>query len=403
MKKIVLYINLILIFFPAFSLTYPFTGIYFQSRILGLPLLFIYFYLKRERLTKDLLILVLPLLVSIIVPILGLLSDRSFTFIDLGYILSFLYLILFAQIMGKNLNLFINFVKLFTTANIVYSLIQTIVMNIGLDRIAMIHSNLPSQEISGYVLPPSILPYTYRFSGLFNESSPLMFYICCSYIFILEIDSKYQSKNTSILQLLTLLTILLSGAKFSYAFLIIYFILKAVSLIKDKNFRRLLAISLLIFSTYFFINYYSAIVIALSDNLPAFGERQSKLENSLISLSQLDVIGNGFLPSTTGEAGGLDAITIVIGAYGPLFGITILISFLAYILLSKAKNKAIFIAIYLLGLSSNGSFLISQYTLFVTMIYIINKQDDSKIKLFNEEEYKPIFINNMVLKNKKLY
>ena len=375
MKKILLYINLTLIFFPAFSLSYPFTGIYFQSRILGLPFLFLYTFLKGREIRKDLFIFSIPLLISVITPMLGLLTDRNFTLIDIGYFLTFLYLIIFAQAMANNLNLFIKFINIFTGANILYALIQTIFMNIGLDSITMIHSNLPVTIKSGYVLPPSILPYTYRFSGLFNESSPLMFYLCCSYIFLLEIDVSKTSKTTQIIQLLTLFTILISGSKYAYAFLIIHAVIKAVSTIKDQNIKRTLSTILLMIGTYVFINYYSMIVTSLSESLPSFDERKSNIENSLISLLELGLVGNGFQPSSTGESGGLDAITIVIGAYGFFFGITILISFLVFILTSEVKNKSIFIAVYILGLSSNGSFLISQYTLFFTMIYIINKKN----------------------------
>ena len=120
MKKILLYINFILIFFPAFSLSYAFTGIYFQSRILGLPFLFWYILLHKREIGKDLFILSIPLLISVVTPILGLLTDRNFTLIDIGYILTFLYLIMFAQAMSSHLNLFINFIILFTGANILY-------------------------------------------------------------------------------------------------------------------------------------------------------------------------------------------------------------------------------------------------------------------------------------------
>ena len=376
-------------FFPAFSLSYPLTGVYFQSRILGLPFLCWYTFFNKREIRKDLLIFGIPLLISVVIPILGLLTDRNFSLIDIGYMLTFLYLIIFAQAMGRHLNLFINFINVFTFANILYCLIQTIMMNVGLDSIAMIHSNLPLKATSGYVLPPSILPYTYRFSGLFNESSPLMFYLCCAYIFLGEIDAKKNSKITRNIQVLTLLTILVSGSKYSYAFLIIYAVIQVVSTIKDKNIKILLSTILLMMTTYLFINYYSMIVTSLSESLPAFDERKSNLENSLISLSNLGLTGSGFLPSSTGESGGLDAITIVVGGYGFFFGIAILISFLVWILVSKVKNKAIFIAVYILGLSSNGSFLISQYTIFFTMIYVINKQQLIQKYLLNDNEYMP--------------
>ena len=194
-------------------------------------------------------------------------------------------------------------------------------------------------------------------------------------IFFVEIDIKKISKPIKIMKLLTLFTIFISGSKYSYAFIIIHVIIKTVSAIKEKNLRRALSRILLMITTYLFINYYSVIVTFLSESLPAFNERKSNLENSLTSFSELGLIGNGFLPSSTGESGGLDAITIVGGAYEFLFGITVLISFLIFILISKVKNKSIFIAVYILGLSSNGSFVISQYTLFFTMVYVIKSKE----------------------------
>lgn len=379
--KILLYMNIILVFFPAFSLSYPFTGIYFQSRILGLPFLIWYALINKKKVKKDLFVFVVALLICIITPILGLLTNRSYSLIDIGYILSFLYLIIFAQIMGNNFNFFVNFIKGFTLANIFYSVLQTILMNIGLETLAMIHSNLPVKVNSGYVLPASILPYTYRFSGLFNESSPLIFYLCSSYIFLAEISPENRSKNTFIIQILTLLTILISGSKYSYAFLINYLIIKLIASVKDKVFRRLLYVTVLSLSLYLFNQYFSTILTSMSETLPAFEDRKVNIENSITLLLELEPMGNGFLPSSTGESGGLDAITIIVGGYGVLFGMTILISFLVWILLSKVKNKPIFVVVYILGLLSSGSFLISQYTLFFTMVYVINQE--YKITEFN--------------------
>lgn len=399
MLKKSLYINLLLIFFPAFSLSYPLTGIYFQSRILGFPLLVWYIFTRDRAIRKDLIIFTIPLLISIIVPILGLLTHRSFTLIDLGYILSFLYLILFAQAISHKLNLFINFVKIFTIANIVYGLIQTILMNLGLSRLAMIHSNLPAQLAGGYTIPPSsLLPFFYRISGFFNESSPLIFYLSSSYVFLLEINRKKSSKNTYFIQVLTLITIAISGSKFSYAFLIALAVSHSISFLKIPIFLvNSLKFIFTFATTYFIIINYDEIIFSLTKSLPAFGERYSNIENSFLILSDLDLFGKGFLSSSTGEAGGLDAITIVVGSYGTLFGIALLVTFLFWILVSKVEAKDLYLIVYLLGLSSSGSFLIVQYTLFFTMIYIVNrlsKYNTQKSKITNSK-YIPLNKNNL--------
>ncbi|WP_118164102.1 hypothetical protein [Nostoc sphaeroides] len=252
MQKVFLYLNLALMFFPAFSLSYIFIGIYFQSRILGLPLLAFYIINKDIEIRKSLIFLIFPFLISIIVPILGLVSDRNFSLIDIGYILSFLYLILFAQSMYKNIKLFINFIKIFTVANLVYGIIQTFLANIGLNRLTMIHSNLPSQSISEYSIPPSILPYTYRFSGLFNESSPLIFYLCSSYVFLSQINSNKKSIFINVIQIITIIAIAISGSKFSYAFFIVVAVNKLISLLKlSQNINNAIKIFLVALTAYF--------------------------------------------------------------------------------------------------------------------------------------------------------
>lgn len=378
MRNLTLYFNLLLIFFPAFSLSYPLTGIYFQSRILGLPFLVWHLLKNKKGLPKDLIILCIPCFISISIPVLGLFADRTFGLIDIGYILSFLYLIFFAQSMSKNIELFIDYLKYFTIANIIYALLQIFLMNIGMDSLAMIHSNLPSQVEAGYTIPAStILPYIYRFSGLFNESSPLIFYLCSFFVFSLEIKITKPSKSISWIQLITLIMIAISDSKFAYVFLILLPFFKIAGLTKIKYFKELVNFLLLVLAIVYLFYNYSTIVDALASNLPAFSDRHTNVENSILSLSELGIFGKGFVSSTSGEVG-LDAVSIVVGGYGGLFGVGLLISFLFWILASKVKYKENFLVVYILGLSSSGSFLISQYTLFFTMIYIVNKRHEKK-------------------------
>ena len=102
-------LNLLLLFFPAISIVYPLSGIYVQSRIVGIP------FLLKEILVieEELALFILPLVISIIVPVVGLAFNRSLSLLDIAYILSFLYLIIFSQKMGKNPAYFIKFLKIF--------------------------------------------------------------------------------------------------------------------------------------------------------------------------------------------------------------------------------------------------------------------------------------------------
>lgn len=365
-------LNLLLLFFPAISIIYPLTGIYVQSRIVGIP------FLLKEILVieKELAVFILPLIISIIVPVVGLAFNRSLSLIDIAYILSFLYLIIFAQKMGKKPAYFVKFLKIFTMSNIAYSIFQVALCNIGMDKLSMIHSNVPMQIAHGYTIPPTYnIPYVYRFSGFFAESSPFVFYLSSVYVFVdaVGVGQYFSVRSRKVILLTSLIMITLSDSKFAYVFLLVLGVDKITSLLKTEYFRFILNFfGSISFVAYTIINY-SDIVNSLS-YLPSFSDRHSNIENGLIKLQNF--FGAGFVSTSSAESeldGALDAISIITSGYGFVCGIIILTVFLIWILRMKPHNLRNFVMVYILGLTSSGSFLVPQYTLLFTMIYVLTK------------------------------
>ncbi len=69
--------------------------------------------------------------------------------------------------------------------------------------------------------------------------------------------------------------------------------------------------------------------------------------------------------------------------------------FLLNIMFANLKDKDIFISIYILGLLSNGSFMIVQYTIFFTMIYIIDNQNRCDMVSHKIYDYEQIKLNKI--------
>jgi hypothetical protein len=371
-----IYVNLVLLFFPAFSIAYPLTGIYFQSRILGLPFLF----KKILKIDENLYLFTLPLVVSIIIPILGLTSNRNPSLIDIGYILSFAYLIVFVQSMGERPKQFIVFLQVFTISNIIYAIFQIMLCNLGIAALSMIHSNVPLQVDAGYVIPPSSsIPYIYRFSGLFNESSPCIFYFSSIAVFLdaIKTEEYISFKDRNITIFVVLLMIAIADSKFAYAFLVMFLTGKISLALKIGYLKTIFNF----FGAFTFLAYivsnYSNIISYLFVTLPAFGDRYSDMESSFFRSQNF--FGSGFVStaSSNSDVAGLDAISIVLGGYGFLCGIAVLFTFLMWIFKIRPPRMGNFIVVYLLGLASSGSFLVSQYTLLFTMIYVTHKINGS--------------------------
>jgi hypothetical protein len=368
-KNIVIYINFFLLFFPAFSISYLLFKFYFQSRILAVPLMVSLWIVSRKSIKLN--ILYIPLLISLVIPLAGISAGRTFSFIDIGYFLSFIYIIVFIELVKTRQKKFISFITIFTWSNIVFCLVQLILMNLGLSHLAMIQNNLPSH--SEYILPPNhLLPYLYRYTGLFNESSPLIFYLCSAYCFLDEL----KLPKTYWLKFATFVAIFFAGSKFSYLFLMTLWLPKVLHYIPAKI-RNIAFLIVTVIASSMILKNFSEIVNFSTQNIPAFYVRFVAIENALFNRNFF-LLGNGFVSSASRNSGELDAFTIIFSGYGLGFGFIILCSFLIFILKSQIKSKFMLSVVYMLGLVSNGSFLISQYPLLLGMVHLLdikNKQE----------------------------
>ena len=377
LKNIVIYINFILLFFPAFSISYLVFRLYFQSRIIAVPLMVLPWIVSKKSIKIN--VLYIPLLISLLVPLAGMSAGRTFSLIDIGYFLSFIYIIIFVELVKNKQQKFISFIKIFTSSNIVFCWIQVIFMNLGLSDLTMIQNNLPSH--SDYILPRHhLMPYLYRYTGLFHESSPLTFYLCSAYCFLDEL----KPPKTSWLKFATFATIFFSGSKFAYLFLMTLCLPKTLHYIP----AQLRNITFLIVTGIGFaiiVKNFSEIVTVLSRNIPAFYVRFIAMQNALFNRKIL-LLGNGFVSSSSGESGGLDAFTIIFSGYGLVCGFIVIGTFFIFIWQSHIRSKIMFSVIYALGLISNGSFLISQYPILFGMIHLLNAKYKQEKVYFHQSK-----------------
>lgn len=377
LKDIVIYINFFLLFFPAFSLSYLVFRFYFQSRILAVPLMVLLWIVSKKSIKIN--VLYIPLLISLLVPFAGMSAGRIFSLIDIGYCLSFIYIIIFIELVKTRQRKFIAFIKIFTLSNIGFCWIQVILMSLGLSRLAMIQSNLPFQN--DYIIPKNFLmPYLYRYTGLFNESSPLIFYLCSAYCFMDEL----KPAKTSWLKFATFATIFFSGSKFAYLFLITLFLSKTLHYIPAK----LRNITFLIVTGIGFaiiVKNLSEIITFLSNKIPAFYVRYIAMQNALFNRKIL-LLGNGFVSSLSEESGGLDAFNIIFSGYGLVCGLIVIGTFFVFIWQSRIRSKIMFSVIYALGLISNGSFLISQYPILFGMIHLLDAKYKQEKVCFHQSK-----------------
>jgi len=110
----------------------------------------------------------------------------------------------------------------------------------------------------------------------------------------------------------------------------------------------------------------------LANTVPAYKERLDGLRLALTQLLDLPPFGKGLLPSTfviegaAYELTGLDAVSIILSAYGLILGTIMLFSYLMFPVLARFDYKYTFIAVLKLGLMSSGSLIVPQYLFVIT-------------------------------------
>lgn len=319
---------------------------------------------------KDLWLLGLLYIVTLY-PLLAL-PFRPFHLLDINYVLSIIYLILGISVIRNNPLLFKRFVKYFWVINIIYTVFQTLVINITGDfSVALILQNVHS---TSYVIPEVVyIPYLYRVTGLFVESAPFVIYLMFTHFaFVVMGFGKVWIR-------INLTIIFLSGAKLGLFFLLILFLLK-IPVFKKINFFYILIAMLALIVTI------SPIVFTFIADNPelALGSLYVRLGGFISTISafisswESFFMGNGYVSSTEIMSGkelvfvrGIDFFSTFIVSNG-IVG-TFLMLLPLYIWVQKNINFSVrlnnlFLATLFLALLTMGSLINFQYAY---MIFIL--------------------------------
>lgn len=260
---------------------------------------------------------------------------------------------------------FLNFMIVFLIFNAIYVFIQIILLNLGLASFSMIHSNLPAQN--NYEIPVFISEPFFRYTGLFNESSPFAFYLIICFVFFDQIGYKYKKYKN-----IALILLLFSGAKLAYVFFMIHYAFFSKNLFLKFIFKTIF-ISFLLSFFYF----YEDLSNLVSGQTASLNQRF----NSLIGFDNISWLGSDLGKSSEGDMG-LNYFSIFISGFGLVGFIFSICMFILFYLFLKTKNKKYFIFPFMLGLLASGSLLIFQYALLFATLFYLN--EITKTKLYNE-------------------
>lgn len=359
MVKLSIVLTYILNIFPAYSIIYSAVKIFIASHFISL-IFFPILLLKRNYslfiVKKYIIPIQLMLLLFIIYTIVAILDNRNIM-IYTGYIIAFLYILMSYYFIEIYPNIYIRFVKIFLILNALYAFFQLIMLNLDINSISMIHSNLPAQI--HYAIPIFIQEPFYRYSGLFNESAPFAFYLAISFSLFHSLGSKYIGyKNVAFLLLL------FSGSKAAYLFLLLHF-----AFFSKNKFIKLFFFILTISSIILFFYYYQ---ILADLSLGQIASVNSRYQDLLSSDNPISFFGTDLGKSSDGEIE-LNFFNIFIAGFG-LFGITLIILLYVFFYISlKIKDKKYFLIPLFIGLLSSGSLLIVQYSFLLSSLFLLSK------------------------------
>ena len=240
--------------------------------------------------------------------------------------------------------------------NLIYVIIQLMFLNLHLDSLAMIHSNLPAQE--SYFIPIFITEPFFRYTGLFNESSPFAFYLSIAFCFFLSLG-----KNYIVYKRIALALLILSGSKLSYIFIMLYYSIFS----KYKILRVFISIGVAILF-YNLVNDFQYIYEMTNGQVASLISRFAGLD---IDYKNIGILEMGLEKSSTGDLP-LNMYAILLNGFGysSIFILFFIFIFYRYI---ENKHKKYFLLPFIIGTLSNGSLLIFQYTLIAyCLVYLHN-------------------------------
>ena len=356
-----------------------FSNIFVQPRLFSLPFLIESF--TKTKLSIWNLFLLINICITIVTPIIGLFFGRVFYYLDIAYFLSAVYAFGFINLTlrkQENIVTFNKFVEIILILNISYILLQLVLFYTGLVEYTMIHSNIPFHVKSGYTIQHGYLLGIPRYTGLFVENGPLTFFLCLSFIYIIQKGVSFPKY----LKLLVFILVILSQSKFLLLFIPVLFL----EVLAKKVFPRLYK---LFVNPFFYLGLMIFIIIViiiaifrdtnlsqyLSQHIPAYQLRLSGLRASIEAISQVEFFGKGLLPTNfvlpgaTYKLLGLDVISVVFFGYGILMGTIMILTYIIMPVLANIDYKFTFCAILFLGFLSSGSLITPQYMF--ALIYVI--------------------------------
>lgn len=354
--------------FPSYSISPWFVSIFVQPRFFSLPFLFT--KTISLKIDKWNLLLLINIVISIFIPLIGFFFGRQFYLLDLAYIISFVYALLFINTTIKNIHIFNGFLYVFLIINISYVILQLVFFYSGFSELTMIHSNVPFHVISGYEISLGILSVIPRYTGLFIESGPLTFFLCLTFPYLLQKSNKFPKY----LKILTFILILFTQSKYLFLFLPMLILETTIMRIFPRLYRMFLNPSISFFTVIIFI--YILLTAMFSDSefnryasatIPAFETRLYGVREAFAQMLDLDPFGKGLLPSNIElpdakfALTGLDAFSVVVLGYGLFAGMIMISSLLMFPVLANIDYKFTFIVVLILGLMSNGSLIVPQY------------------------------------------
>ena len=373
--KISLFFNL----FPSYSISVWFSSIFVQPRLFSFP--FLIESITKIKLNNWNVILLINILVTILTPLLGLFFGRRFYYLDLAYILSAGYVFAFVNLTLKNdanLKAFNTFVKIFLILNIAYIVIQLMMYYAGYQEYTMIHSNIPMHVQDNYSITRGYLLGLPRYTGLFIENGPLTFFLCLSFLYLIQRGSDFPKY----LKYFVFILIVFSQSKFLLLFVPVLFLEATAKVFFPKLYRLfvnpffyfgllsfiVLVFFLVIFNDYKFNHY-------LSETIPAYSIRLSGIRASLGAIGNVELFGKGLLPTNFNlpdasyKLMGLDVFSVIFFGYGLIMGTIMLLTYILVPVLAKIDFKFSFCAVLFLGFLSSGSLITPQYMF--ALIYVI--------------------------------
>lgn len=356
---------------PSLSILQYILGAFVQNRILWLPF---GIYALRNRAFRTISSLMHPFLFLCVfwgIYVFFALILGWNVLLYFGYFFTGLLILLSGNVIILDRNLYLKFFNLFFVANGLFVLFQIFTVNVGLGEYSMIQSNLAVQTGGNYIPPVFITKPFIRYSGLFNESSPYAFYLCICFCFY-----KIKGHGSEKYLFWDILLLVFSGSKFAYLFILSYLMFfsgyKIVKII--ASIATISIITLILTDLKLLIEITGGEVASIHKRL-----------DGLLGISDngISLLGEGLKSSSNGDVE-LNMFSILIGGFGIMGTIIIFLALFRFYTQIKFNRKIVFVLPFIIGIVSNGSLLIVQYSLIIySLLYFHYENREYKLDRIN--------------------